>query len=284
MMKRLLPILALAALVPSTRAAITPKTERTEAKTFARVDKDGDEKISYEEFKALLTPLKAALRKFPVTGRGDDPAELLELCDAVFALFDKNVSGFVEFNEWLAVRRSPAVGPLADVLKSVPGLDRNGNGQVSILEFLPLVKCFVPAATAKDAYYSILAAHASSGSSSGGLVIVGLGEALPPSAASTGGRGSGGPQTGTPSDTGIGTTAGISAGSAVSTSSSVAAAWARQDPSAAAAWVQQLPDDSSDRLPPEFWERFFGNGDGTSEGTVPVEELNRGRRTGVPAE
>ena len=271
---KLLPlVLPLALLASSARAQVSPKLEKAETKAFARADKDGDEKVSHEEFKSLLKALPAAQRKFPVTGRGDDPAELLELCDGLFEYFDITRDGSVDLSEWFGARQGYYSEDIADLLVTLPGLDRNGNGKVRLKEFLPLVKCFIPASHAKKAYRQIVTGQAaanggSSGGSSTEIINIGYdwGSASGSGTGSgSGGIGSGGPQTGNSSNNGSGTTAGTTAGTTSggrgsggpqtgvplvigggtttgtvtsgASSSDITATWSSSDPSAAAAWV-----------------------------------------------
>lgn len=253
---KLLPIvLPLALLASAAQAEVSPKVVKSEAKAFARADKDGDEKISYDEFEALLKALPKALKKFPVTGRGDDPAELLELCEGVFDYFDANADGFVDFNEWLIVRQEYDLQEMAGLLTSLPGLDRNGNGKVRVTEFLPLVKCFIPASHAKKIYRHILGAYVASGGSASSnnfnisygsveIVVVGSdwGNTTGSTANSSSGvRGSGGPQTGTPLVIGSGTTTGVTGAGVreMTVNTGITGAWSSIDLNAAAAWVSQ---------------------------------------------
>lgn len=266
---KLLPlILPIALLVSSAQADVSPKVLKAEAKAFARADQDDDELLTYEEFKLLFKPLTKALKKFPVTGRGDDPLDLLELSGALWGWFDADDNARIDFNEWISARYPAELdGLTAEIVSESFALDRNHDGRVRLTEFLPLVKCFIPASQAKKVYQQIMAAEsASSGSSSSSsssgssveIVIIGYDWGSAANGTSSG-RGTGGPPTGTPSDTGSGTATGVEASVVESWSSGVSESWTRQDLEDAAAWVsQQSAGESSEPrptgLPPEMIE------------------------------
>ena len=247
---KLLPLLLpLAFLAPITQAAVTPKVLKAETKAFARADKDGDEAISYGEFKALLKPLAVALEKFPATGRGDDPEELLELCGTFFVWFDADENGAVTFDEWLALRQEADLEFVPDLLNALPGLDRNGNGRARLNEFLPLVKCYIPLRQAKSMYSRMLAEYGNdSGEWGAGFPgTPGGPPILPPGLP--------------PTETGL-----------VETHmgdyyTDISAAWAQRDPAAVAAWVAWLLGPETNRPIPTL-----------PEGTEPEEGERRGRR------
>ena len=135
---------------------VSPKILKAETKLFAKVDKDDNEAISFDEFKALMKALPVAIKKFPIAGRGDDPAELLEICEALFDYFDSSNDNAISFNEWLGVRQVPFIPGLADFVAPLPGFDRNHDETVRLKEFLPLMKSFFPAKGVKAVYKQIL--------------------------------------------------------------------------------------------------------------------------------
>ena len=156
---KLLPLLLLPILAASSAQAglsIPPKVIKAETKLFAKIDKDDNDAISFDEFKALMKALPVAIKKFPIAGRGDDPAELLEICEALFDYFDASDDESINLEEWVVQRQFPGIAELSDILSQLPGLDRNHDETVRLKEFLPLMKSFFPAKGVKAVYKQIL--------------------------------------------------------------------------------------------------------------------------------
>ncbi|WP_367871660.1 EF-hand domain-containing protein [Luteolibacter sp. Populi] len=157
---KLLPLLLLPVLAASSAQAgvgFPPKVIKAETKLFAKVDKDDNDAISFDEFKALMKALPVAIKKFPIKGRGDDPEELLEICEVLFDFFDATNDNSINLEEWVVQRQAPSLAELAGVVAPLPGFDRNHDETVKLKEFLPLMKSFFPAKTVKAVYKQILA-------------------------------------------------------------------------------------------------------------------------------
>lgn len=128
---------------PEAREA-TAEEEETAAKYFRKTDRDRDGTITRAEFRALMKPRQkiSALRK----RLGPDAARAVETaCSVVFSWFDRDQSGGVDKQEWLAGSvYDPAVS--APAFRRLPAslTDRNRDGQHSYKEFAWILKGLVP--------------------------------------------------------------------------------------------------------------------------------------------
>lgn len=157
--KRILPLILVAAPLMPAAAAPAPGTRllKAEIRAFGKADRDDDDSLSQAEFLALCKPLPAARKRFTKTGDGYDPVELEAFALAFFGWFDFDESGTVEFDEWFEARTRAEYGFSGPPLDPEV-LDRNRDGWVKAGEFLPLVNCFFPARKTSAMYRAIVAA------------------------------------------------------------------------------------------------------------------------------
>ncbi|WP_367871659.1 hypothetical protein [Luteolibacter sp. Populi] len=159
-MKYLLLILPLIFAAPVAEAwiVIPSKVLKAETKVFYKIDTGGNALISFDEFRTVLKPYIVAFNKFPITGKGDNPAELLEICEELFDLFDVNVDGSIDVEEWVVFRYQPRLADVARLVTLLPGFDRNHDGTVRPKEYASLLKFYFPLKQVRAVHRQITAA------------------------------------------------------------------------------------------------------------------------------
>jgi Ca2+-binding EF-hand superfamily protein len=94
---------------------------------IASVDRDGDGRLDFDEFVALIEPRPADL---------DEEADLRE----AFAVLDLDRDGYVSTTELRAAVRRTLELPEAEVVELVATADGDGDGRISFAEFRELLR------------------------------------------------------------------------------------------------------------------------------------------------
>jgi Ca2+-binding EF-hand superfamily protein len=142
----------LAVFLPLTSFAGTFTPTKAELKRFDKADTSNDELISPTEFSALMKVLTKAKQ-----GGAGNVAELQEVADTFFDWFDSNNDNAIDLSEWYFARTSSPTDAGLPEVKTLFGIDLNGDETVKVGEFVKVLKELIPAKFAVAWFKSLTA-------------------------------------------------------------------------------------------------------------------------------
>lgn len=124
---------------------------KAEVKRFAKADTDKDELISPTEFAALMKVLSKAKQN-----GAPNATDLQEVADTFFEWFDSNNDNTIDLGEWYLARTSSPNDIGLPEVKTLIGIDLNGDGTVKAGEFVKVLKELIPARFAVAWFKSLI--------------------------------------------------------------------------------------------------------------------------------